>query len=84
MTQARAGTRCRTVDVAPDARWCVSGDDRGQVNLYRWPVLKGAKSVAAHCHSSHVTTVRFSADEKYVLSTGGHDLTIMQWALLTD
>ena len=78
----QGGQEVASVDVSPDGRLCVSGDDRGMVNLYRWPVLKGAKSNGAHCHSSHVTTVRFTADDKYVLSSGGHDLTIMQWLIV--
>ena len=79
---SQGGYEVASVDVSGDGKLCVSGDDRGMVNLYRYPVLKGAKSTGAHCHSSHVTTVRFSSDEKFVLSTGGHDLTIMQWALI--
>ena len=78
----QGGQEVASVDVSPDGHLCVSGDDRGMVNLYRWPVLKGAKSNGSHCHSSHVTTVRFSADDKYVLSAGGHDLTIMQWLIV--
>ena len=78
----QGGQEVASVDVSSDGHLCVSGDDRGLVNLYRWPVLKGAKSNGAHCHSSHVTTVRFTSDDKYVLSTGGHDLTIMQWAII--
>ena len=81
----QTGQDVQSCHVAGEAgqQLCVTGDDRGAVNLYRWPVLKGGKSSSSHCHSSHVTCVRFTADEKYVISTGGHDLAIMQWALVS-
>jgi hypothetical protein len=30
-------------------------------------------------HASHVMSVRFSADDRYVISAGGHDRGIFQW-----
>jgi WD40 repeat protein len=30
-------------------------------------------------HSSHVTRVRFSSDESYLLSEGGNDRTVILW-----
>jgi len=30
-------------------------------------------------HSSHVTCVRFSHDDSYVISTGGNDMAVFQW-----
>jgi len=76
------GQQIDTCHVSNDGALCVSGDDRGAVNLFRYPVLKGGKSNSSQCHSSHVTTVRFAVDDKYVLSTGGHDLAIMQWLIV--
>jgi len=34
-------------------------------------------------HSSHVTNVRFMSDDKYIISTGGEDQTVMQWRVET-
>ena len=76
------GQEIHTCHVSNDGALCVSGDDRGAVNLFRYPVLKGGKANSSQCHSSHVTTVRFAVDDKYVLSTGGHDLAIMQWLIV--
>ena len=76
------GQEIHTCHVSSDGALCVSGDDRGAVNVFRYPVLKGGKSNSSQCHSSHVTTVRFAVDDKYVLSTGGHDLAIMQWLIV--
>jgi microtubule-associated protein-like 6 len=30
-------------------------------------------------HSSHVTKVKFSFNDKYVISTGGNDKTVIVW-----
>lgn len=62
--------------------YCVAGDDSFQVNFYTWPALKGAygqcKKYAGHC--SHVLGVRFSATDSHVISVGGNDCSIFQWA----
>lgn len=31
-------------------------------------------------HSSHVTRVRFSKDDRYLVSTGGNDRTVLLWS----
>lgn len=57
-------------------------DDWGKVNIYRYPVLvKGQAAIQGKGHSSHVTNVRFSPDDKYVFSTGGNDGCVFQWLL---
>jgi WD40 repeat protein len=77
------GSDVNTVDITASRTLAVTGDDTGNVNLYRYPVAaKGNKCNSAHAHSSHVVTTRFTADEKYVISVGGHDLSIMQWAIV--
>ena len=40
-----------------------------------------AKSHFADGHSSHVTCVRFTNNDAYLLSTGGADRTLMQWRI---
>ena len=67
-------------DRAKSGKVLASGDDFGKVNLYRYPVV--SKEPEGHNyrgHSSHVTNVRFTCDDRYVLSTGGADLSIFQW-----
>jgi hypothetical protein len=47
----------------------------GGISVYQYPVLKQhAEHLAYSGHSSHVTSVHFSYDDRYLLSTGGHDL----------
>ena len=76
------GQDVNACDSSPSKSLIVTGDDQGNVNLFRYPALKGNKSTSSHAHSSHVVTVRFTPDEKYVVSTGGHDLAVMQWAVV--
>lgn len=56
-----------------------TADDRGFLNVFKYPtpVDVPAKHVKGHGHSSHVTKVRFSHDDKYLYTTGGNDTTVM-------
>jgi WD40 repeat protein len=59
----------------------VSGDDFGQVKLMRFPCLDtrcGDKHYTGH--AQHVMSTRFTFDDSHVLSTGGGDKCIFQWA----
>ena len=57
-----------------------TADDFGTVKLFKYPVTeKNANNNAFYGHSSHVTNVRFSDKEDFLLSTGGNDKAIMQW-----
>ncbi|KAG7402102.1 hypothetical protein PHYBOEH_007316 [Phytophthora boehmeriae] len=59
-----------------------SGDDSGNVKFFRYPCIpKGSKFIACRGHSSHVANVRFSFDDKYLISVGGNDRSIFQWKL---
>ena len=78
---SQGGQDINSVDVNPTKTLVVTGDDNGDVKLFRYPCAKGAKADSYGGHSSHVVTTRFTPDEKFVISTGGHDLSIIQWAL---
>uniref|UniRef100_A0A3P9B4X6 Uncharacterized protein n=1 Tax=Maylandia zebra TaxID=106582 RepID=A0A3P9B4X6_9CICH len=52
----------------------VTGDDFGLVKVFDFPCTeKFAKHKRYLGHSPHVTNIRFSHDDKYVISTGGDD-----------
>ena len=55
------------------------GDDKGKVKLFRYPCVSKAKYKEGKGHSSHVVGVKFSGDNKYVISIGGNDGCIFQW-----
>ncbi|XP_069464337.1 echinoderm microtubule-associated protein-like 6 isoform X1 [Ambystoma mexicanum] len=61
----------------------VTGDDFGLVKLFDFPCSeKFAKHKRYFGHSAHVTNVRFSHDDKYVISTGGDDCSVFVWRCL--
>lgn len=69
-------TTCRTKDY----KYVATGDDFGLVKLFRFPVLlRGAKYRSYKGHCSHVTNVRWTCNDKYLLSTGGMDATLLLW-----
>ncbi|KAG8014924.1 Echinoderm microtubule-associated protein-like 6 [Nibea albiflora] len=52
----------------------VTGDDFGLIKLFDFPCSeKFAKHKRYFGHSAHVTNIRFSCDDKYVISAGGSD-----------
>ena len=76
------GEFVNSVDVHPDGGLLVTAQDDGRVALYRAPVPeKGAVHYSYRGHSSHVTSARFTPTGAHVLTTGGHDLALMQWSL---
>ncbi|XP_048842779.1 echinoderm microtubule-associated protein-like 6 isoform X2 [Brienomyrus brachyistius] len=61
----------------------VTGDDFGLVKLFDFPCTeKFAKHKRYVGHSAHVTNVRFSYDDKYVISAGGDDCSVFVWKCL--
>uniref|UniRef100_A0A3B5AX58 Echinoderm microtubule-associated protein-like 6 n=1 Tax=Stegastes partitus TaxID=144197 RepID=A0A3B5AX58_9TELE len=61
----------------------VTGDDFGLVKLFDFPCTdKFAKHKRYLGHSAHVTNIRFSHDDKYVISTGGDDCSVFVWKCL--
>jgi hypothetical protein len=51
-----------------------------KVKLFAWPCTKaGAAFDEYRGHASHVTCVRWAADDSRLLSTGGGDRCVMQW-----
>lgn len=58
----------------------VTGDDFGCVKLFRFPCTKAqAKARTYTGHSSHVTNVRSSYDQRRVVTTGGADNSVFVW-----
>jgi microtubule-associated protein-like 6 len=52
------------------------------VRLFKYPVIiPKQKSKEYVGQSSHVTKVRFSPDESFLLSIGGNDRTTILWEL---
>ncbi|XP_041668066.1 echinoderm microtubule-associated protein-like 1 isoform X6 [Cheilinus undulatus] len=61
----------------------VTGDDFGKVHLFSYPCSQfRAPSHVYGGHSSHVTNVSFLHDDSYLVSTGGKDMSVMQWRIV--
>lgn len=57
-----------------------TADDFGKVKLFKYPcVLEKPQSNAYQGHSSHVTKVKFSQGDRFLVSTGGNDKTVIIW-----
>jgi microtubule-associated protein-like 6 len=57
------------------------GDDFSKVKVYRYPTLSPltAKKTVLQGHSSHVTNVKWSVGDEFLLSAGGDDKCVFQW-----
>ena len=74
------GTDVNTVDRARCGKVLATGDDFQQVKLFKYPSVveqSGYKGYIAH--SSHVTRVRFTLHDNFLVSTGGNDKTNIIW-----
>jgi WD40 repeat protein len=73
------GTEINSVDRSPRAELLATGDDTGNVKLFRNPSAVEQSAFKAFTgHSSHVTTVRWCGDD-YLLSVGGNDRCVFVW-----
>ncbi|KAI2657581.1 Echinoderm microtubule-associated protein-like 4 [Labeo rohita] len=58
-------------------------DDFCKVHLFQYPCSRPkAPSHKYSAHSSHVTNVSFMHSDSHLVSTGGKDMSIMQWRLV--
>lgn len=73
------GTHINHVDFTTDGKHIVTADDYGLVNVWRNPARKGATPLSLRGHSEHVVRTYFTRGDKYIISIGGFDKTIMQW-----
>ena len=57
-----------------------TADDFGLVKLFKYPcVVDHALYNQYLGHSSHVTKIKFSANDQFVVSAGGNDKTVIVW-----
>jgi microtubule-associated protein-like 1/2 len=62
-----------------------SGNDFSELELYTYPCYgDNAPAKKYFGHSSHVTKVAFSADDRWLLTVGGLDGTLIQWEVHQD
>ncbi|KAM5126813.1 echinoderm microtubule-associated protein-like 2 [Mantella aurantiaca] len=77
------GTDINAVSKSHDRKLVATGDDYGGVRLFSYPcVIPRAPSHRYNGHSSHVTGVSFLHDDVALISVGGKDSSILQWAVM--
>ncbi|XP_030625749.1 echinoderm microtubule-associated protein-like 1 isoform X2 [Chanos chanos] len=77
------GTDINAVCRSNEKRLLVTGDDFGKVHLFSFPCSQfRAPSHVYGGHSSHVTNVNFLSDDSHLVSTGGKDMSVMQWRVV--
>ncbi|XP_062863019.1 echinoderm microtubule-associated protein-like 1 isoform X2 [Trichomycterus rosablanca] len=74
------GTDVNAVCRSNEKTLLATGDDFGKVHLLSFPCSQSrAPSYVYGGHSSHVTNVNFLFDDSHLVSTGGKDMSVMQW-----
>ncbi|XP_072424628.1 echinoderm microtubule-associated protein-like 1 isoform X2 [Chiloscyllium punctatum] len=77
------GTDINAVCRSNDKKLLSTGDDFGKVHLFSCPCSQArAPSHTYGGHSSHVTSVSFLHDDSQLISTGGKDMSVMQWKVI--
>ena len=75
------GTDINSVDRSNSRNYLVTGDDFSKVKLFKYPVCQKKQIYSAYKgHSSHVTGVKWTFDDKNIISTGGLEKSVIQWA----
>uniref|UniRef100_A0A673MF50 Echinoderm microtubule-associated protein-like 1 n=1 Tax=Sinocyclocheilus rhinocerous TaxID=307959 RepID=A0A673MF50_9TELE len=77
------GTDINAVCSSNAKKLLVTGDDFGKVHLFSFPCSQSrAPSHIYGGHSSYVTNVNFLNDDSQLISTGGKDMSVMQWRVV--
>jgi WD40 repeat protein/Ca2+-binding EF-hand superfamily protein len=80
-----SGDDINAVDRDKSCSVLATADDFGKVKLFKYPCPIEKSGFNKYVgHSSHVTCVRFTTSNKYLISTGGNDKSIFQWKFKKD
>lgn len=77
------GTDINSLCRSHNERVVAVADDFCKVHLFQYPCARAkAPSRMYSGHGSHVTSVRFTHDDSFLISLGGKDASIFQWRVL--
>lgn len=75
------GTDINSVDRSNSKKYLVTADDWSKIKLFKYPACQNRQIYNVYRgHSSHVTGVKWMYDDRYVISIGGLEKSIIQWA----
>jgi WD40 repeat protein len=85
LCRSHKGQFVETDPLAGEGEYVVTSGDDGRVRLFAYPcVIDDAPCRTYLGHCSHVMNVRFSPDNRWVVSVGGDDRCGMQWRVLKE
>ncbi|XP_064159216.1 echinoderm microtubule-associated protein-like 2, partial [Anguilla rostrata] len=86
--EAASGKHLTSADTVRNLEWATSTCVLSFSVFGEWVLTPGAAlvcSAPSHVykgHSSHVTNVAFLHDDSHLISTGGKDMSILQWSVV--
>ncbi|XP_064611333.1 77 kDa echinoderm microtubule-associated protein-like isoform X2 [Liolophura sinensis] len=81
-TNLKAGEDIRCVSRSGFREYLAVGTNSGSVKLYKYPSsCQKAQCYSKKSFSSQVTSVQFAMEDRYIISAGGTEAVLMQWAL---
>jgi echinoderm microtubule-associated protein-like 6 len=81
--EAPDGIEVTSADRSPSQAVLAATDDRGRIRLYAYPCLDpDAQHNLYGGHSPLITNCRWSHDEMFLLTTGGIEKSVFQWAVV--
>ncbi|MCQ2816775.1 MAG: hypothetical protein MJ252_05860 [archaeon] len=79
------GDDINAVDVDKERKYIITSDDFSAIKLFRYPAPYGSAEFQKYTgHSDEVTNIRFTSDNKHVISTGGNDKSVFQFKFVED
>jgi len=79
------GTDINACTCSVTKKLCCCVDDLGKVNLFSYPCnTPKAEKRVYNGHSSHVTNVVFINNDTRIITIGGNDMAILQWAIINE
>ena len=79
------GTDVNAVSRSHAGNLVATADDFGKVKLFRFPcIVPRADHRPYGGHSSHVTNIGFTANDAWLVSTGGDDRAVFQWEVVRE
>jgi microtubule-associated protein-like 6 len=76
------GFDIQTVHRSKSGRLLAKGDDDGRVSVSYFPCTHEKECIQAlGGHATHITKVRFTADDQYLVSIGGFNRSVIQYKL---
>lgn len=74
------GSDVNAVDRSNSKNFLATADDFSKVKIFRYPVSHNKQLYNEYKgHSSHVTGVKWSQDDRSLISIGGLEKSIIQW-----